>query len=325
MSPQRLVRRIGAALLTLWAAATLNFVLFRAIPGDAVSSLRCQRCTPAFRELLRHQLGLDRPLTMQYLYYLRDLLHGDLGQSVSSHRPVTSQLLQPLLATLPMLLLGTVAALLLGVVAGSLAAWRHNTFTDRGLTLTSLVLYSMPAQWLGLMLVMYVALTVGLPVAGLHSPSLGVLDAASWSDSLIDRVQHMVLPSATLGIILFGQFALITRSSLLSALGEDHVLTARAKGLSPLSVVFRHALPNALLPLVTITAQTFGYIVGGAVVIESVFSYPGIGLAVIDAISSRDYPTLQGAFLLLTAAVILANLIADLLYPKLDPRVGAAS
>jgi ABC-type dipeptide/oligopeptide/nickel transport system permease component len=170
-------------------------------------------------------------------------------------------------------------------------------------------------------MVLFVAGALGLPTSGIKDPTLGILaDASTW-DVLVDRLRHMVLPALTLGIVLYGEYALIVRSSMLETLGEDYVLTARAKGLSNWAIVWRHALRNALLPIVTLVALSLGYIIAGTITIEYVFSYPGVGLAVVEAIDQRDYPILQGAFLLLTLSVIVFNLVADLLYFRLDPRV----
>ncbi len=176
----------------------------------------------------------------------------------------------------------------------------------------------MPQQWLGLMLLILFAGT--LPASGISDPFINYTDPSSW-DVLVDRLKHMILPSATLGLVLYGQYALIVRSSMLEALGEDFIMTARAKGLSPFAVVRKHALRTSLLPITTLVALTFGYVIGGDILVEAVFSYPGIGLATYEAVFDRDYPVLQASFLLLTLSVIVANLIADLLYFKLDPRI----
>jgi peptide/nickel transport system permease protein len=179
----------------------------------------------------------------------------------------------------------------------------------------------MPPQWLGLLMVLFVAGALGLPTSGIKDPTLGILGDASTWDVVVDRLRHMVLPALTLGLVLYGEYALIVRSSMLETLGEDYVLTARAKGLSNWAIVWRHGLRNALLPIVTLVALSLGYVIAGTITIEYVFSYPGVGLAVVEAIDQRDYPILQGAFLLLTLSVIVFNLVADLLYFKLDPRV----
>jgi peptide/nickel transport system permease protein len=179
----------------------------------------------------------------------------------------------------------------------------------------------MPTQWLGMVIVLYIAIPLGLPTSGLKDPTLGLITHASTFAVLWDRFLHMLLPALTLGLVLYGEYALIVRSSMLETLGEDYVLTARAKGLRNWAIVWKHGLRNAMLPVVTLIALSVGYVVGGAILVEDVFSYPGIGLATVNAVTSRDYPVLQGAFLLLTVSVIFCNYVADLLYFKLDPRV----
>jgi peptide/nickel transport system permease protein len=182
----------------------------------------------------------------------------------------------------------------------------------------------MPTQWLGLLMVLFVAGAVGLPTSGIENPTLNILGDASTWDVVVDRLKHMILPALTLGLVLYGDYALIVRSAMLETLGEDYVLTARAKGLRNWSIVWRHGFRNALLPIVTLIALSLGFIIGGSITIEYVFSYPGIGLLTVEAIDQRDWPVLQGIFLLLTLSVIAFNLIADLMYVKLDPRVAAA-
>jgi peptide/nickel transport system permease protein len=314
-------KRIGFALLTMFIAATLNFFLFRVLPGSAVSGLRCQNCTEQFKQSIIRQYGLDKPKLEQYVIYLDRLAHGDLGTSVANNRPVWQDISQPLLNTLPMILAGTIFSIVIGVLSGIISAWRRGTLVDRASLWPSLAFYAMPTQWIGLLVVFYVADLLGLPRAGIASPTLNILGPASTWAVLADRTRHLILPSLTLGLGLYGQYALVMRSSMLETLGEDYVLTARAKGLSNWRIVRVHAMRNAMLPLVTLIALSMGSIVAGAIVVEDVFSYPGIGLATVDAINQNDYPVLQGIFLVLTVAVITCNLIADLLYFRLDPRV----
>jgi ABC-type dipeptide/oligopeptide/nickel transport system permease component len=315
-------KRIGFALVTVFVAITLNFVLFRTLSGDAVSALRCRQCTKQFKEYQREQLGLDQSKWEQYKLYLSDLAHGDLGKSLRSQAPVTQELWPPLKNTVPMVALGTLFSIVFGVLAGVISAWRRGTFSDRSTLWTGLTFYSMPPQWLGLLMVLFVAGALGLPTAGIKDPTLGILGDASTWEVFVDRMRHMILPALTLGLVLYGEYAIVVRSSMLEALGEDYVLTARAKGLSNWATVWKHGLRNALLPIITLIALSLGFIIGGSITIEYVFSYPGIGLLVVEAIDQRDYPVLQGAFLLLTFSVIFANLVADLLYFKLDPRVS---
>jgi ABC-type dipeptide/oligopeptide/nickel transport system permease component len=225
--------------------------------------------------------------------------------------------------TLPMVALGYLFAIFFGTIMGVIAAWRRGTIVDKAGLWTGLGFYSMPPQWLGLMIVLFVAGAVGLPTSGIKDPTLGILGDASTIDLIVDRLRHMILPSLTIGLVLYGEYALIVRSAMLETLGEDYVLTARAKGLSSWATVWKHGFRNALLPVVTLGALSLGFIIGGFITVEYVFSYPGIGLAIVEAIDQRDFPLLQGAFLLLAISVIFFNLIADLLYFRLDPRVRA--
>jgi len=296
-------KRVLFAALTVFVAITLNFVLFRTLSGDALSALRCRQCTPQFKAYQRHELGLDKSKWVQYRMYLNDLAHGNLGKSLRSEQSVTTELWPSIKNTMPMVALGTFFSIVLGIIVGVITAWRRGTFVDRAGLYSGLGFYSMPPQWLGLLMVLFVAGALGLPTSGIKDPTLGILGDASTWDVLVDRLRHMVLPA------------------MLETLGEDYVLTARAKGLSNWAIVWRHGLRNALLPIVTLVALSLGYVIAGTITIEYVFSYPGVGLAVVEAIDQRDYPILQGAFLLLTLSVIVFNLVADLLYFRLDPRV----
>jgi ABC-type dipeptide/oligopeptide/nickel transport system permease component len=318
-----IAKRVLFALATVFAAVTLNFILFRAIPGDAVQALRCQHCTVQFKNALRQDLGLDKSKWEQYKLYLQGLAHGDLGKSVRSQRPVWDELWPSIKNTIPMVALGYLFSVLVGTIVGVVSAWRRGTIVDKGGLWTGLAFYSMPPQWLGLMIVLFVAGAVGLPTSGIKDPTLGILGDASTWDLIVDRLRHMILPALTIGLVLYGEYALIVRSAMLETLGEDYVLTARAKGLSSWATVWRHGFRNALLPVVTLGALSLGYIIGGFITVEYVFSYPGIGLAIVEAIDQRDFPILQGAFLLLAISVIFFNLVADLLYFRLDPRVRA--
>src|SRR5207249_5660617 len=252
----------------------------------------------------------------QYVIYLKQLLHGNLGVSYSNSQPVSSNLKTAIGNTMPMVLLGTLFAIVVGTLTGVVAAWRRGTAVEGATVTTALGFYSMPTHWLGLMLV--ILFTGILPTGGMSNDFL--IDPSFWTH-LRDVLSHIVLPSLTLGLVLYGEYTLIVRSAMLETLGEDYILTARAKGLKPWAIVRKHALRNAMLPIVTLVALSLGYIVAGAILIETVFSWPGIGRAVYEAVLQRDYPMLQGAFLLLTISVVVCNLIADPLYFKLDPRI----
>jgi ABC-type dipeptide/oligopeptide/nickel transport system permease component len=315
------VKRVLFAIGTVFVAITLNFVLFRAISGDAVSALRCRQCTQEFKEYQRRELGLDKSKWEQYKIYLVDLAHGNLGRSLRTEEPVRSVLVEPIKNTVPMIALGTFFSIVFGIATGVVAAWRRGTAADKGALWGGLGFYSMPPQWLGLVIVLFIADRLGLPTSGVQSPTLGILSNPSTIEVVADRLEHMILPALTLGLVIFGEYTLIVRSAMLETLGEDYILTSRAKGLSNWATVWKHGFRNAMLPVITLVALSLGFIIGGAITVEYVFSYPGIGLLIVEAIDQRDYPVLQACFLLLTLSVIFFNLVADLLYFKLDPRV----
>ena len=329
MRARYLLQRIGFAVLTVFVAITFNFLLLRLMPGDPVSRLaRVPNATEATRQQLIQQFGLDKPLGQQYVAYLQQLVHGNLGISFQDQESVTSHLIEAAKTSLPMVITGTVIAIVLGLLTGPLAAWWRGHTVEKATTFTSMFFYSMPTQWLGLMLIFIFSVYLGwLPSAGMRDPGLTAAQQlgipVSAGAQIKDVVLHMILPSATLALVLFGQYTLIVRSSLLETFGEDFVLTARAKGLKPLPILFRHAFRNALLPVVTMVALSFGFIAGGSILVETVFSWPGLGLLSYEAIQARDYPLIQGTFLVITVSVVFFNLLADLLYFRLDPRITA--
>lgn len=311
------IKRATFAVMTVFVAITLNFFLFRVLPGDAVRNLaRVPRATPELREALERQFGLDEPMWMQYVIYLRELVRGNMGVSFTNQQPVSTNLREALVNTIPMATLGTALAILIGVVTGVLAAWRRGTWLDKVSTNLAIAFYSFPTQWLALVLLIYLARW--FPSHGRTDP---FLLNPTWWEHQVDVLRHMALPSLTLALTLYGEYTLIVRSAMLETLGEDYILTARAKGLPQRVIVMGHALRNAMLPIITLVALSLGYIVAGAVLIETVYSWPGIGNAVYQAVTERDYPMLQGAFLVLTVSVVFFNFVADLLYFKLDPRI----
>ena len=312
------LKRIGFAIVTVFVAVTINFVLFRLAPGSAVTNLsRVPHATQQLRHALEVQFGLDKSKWQQYVIYLKQLVHGNLGISYENEQPVSTNLRIALINTLPMVTLGTLFAIVFGTFTGVIAAWRRGTKTE-GLTVSSaLGFYAMPTHWLGLMLI--IIFSGVLPTGGMTNEFL--LDPPFWTH-VKDLASHILLPALTLGLVLYGEYTLIVRSAMLETLGEDYILTARAKGLKPRTIVRKHALRNAMLPITTLIALSLGYIVAGAILIETVFSWPGIGRAVYEAVLQRDYPMLQGAFLVLTLSVIFFDLVADLLYVKLDPRIS---
>ncbi|MGZ4631137.1 MAG: ABC transporter permease [Actinomycetes bacterium] len=313
------LRRVLLAVGTVFVAISLNFVLFRAAPGSAVSNLsRVPHASPAMKAELVREFGLDKSKWQQYVIYLRELLHGNLGISFADRQPVSHNLAEALGNTIPMVLTGTLIAIALGVLTGSIAAWRRGGVTDHLNTNVAILFYSFPTQWLALMLLIIFAGV--LPSSGMTDEFL--VDP-TFGQHVADVARHMALPALTMALTLYGQYTLVVRSAMLETLSEDYVLTVRAKGLADRTIVRRHAFRNAMLPTTTMVALSLGYVVGGAILIETVFTWPGIGRAVYVAVTQRDYPMLEGAFLVLTLSVVTFNLIADLLYAKLDPRVTA--
>jgi peptide/nickel transport system permease protein len=312
-----LLKRIGFAVATIFVATTLNFFLFRVLPGDAVRNLaRVPHATPELKASLERQFGLDKSPFEQYLLYLRELLRGNMGVSFTDQRPVADNLREALWNTVPMVLTGTVIAVLLGILTGVIAAWWRGSWRGSSGTSLAIFFYAVPTQWLALVLLIW--FSGALPSHGMRDPYL--LDPSAGAQ-MVDVIRHMVLPAATLALTLYGEYALITRSAMLETLGEDYVLTARAKGLMPWRIVRDYALRNAMLPVSTLIALSLGYVVAGAILIETVFSWPGIGYAAYQAVVQRDYPMLQGTFLVLTVSVVAFNLLADLLYVRLDRRI----
>jgi ABC-type dipeptide/oligopeptide/nickel transport system permease component len=312
-----IIKRTAFAIATVFVAITLNFFLFRVLPGDAVSNLsRVPRATPALKHALEVQFGLDKPKWEQYLIYIRELAHGNMGYSFADQQPVTSDLKTYLANTIPMVTLGTVISIVIGIITGVISAWRRGTRLDQVSTNIAIAFYAFPTQWLALVLLIY--LSTVLPSQGMTNY---FLVNPTWFAHVKDVLVHMTLPALTLGLTLYGEYTLIVRSAMLETLGEDYILTARAKGLPQRTIVIRHALRNAMLPTTTLIALSLGYIVAGTILIEAVFSWPGIGNAVYSAVTARDYPMLQGAFLVLTLSVVFFNFVADLLYFRLDPRI----
>ena len=312
------IQRVGSALFTTFVAVSLNFVLFRVLPGSAAQNLsQVPGGGAALQAALNREFGLDKSLLEQYRLYLWNLLHLDFGVSFANQQPVLSNLQTAFFNTLPLVLAGSLVAIVAGMIAGVLAAWRRGTVVEHLSVVPALGFYALPVQWLGMVLIL---LCGGfLPTSGRIDEYL--IDPTS-TEHFFDVLQHMVLPSATLALVLYGQYTLIMRSSMLETLGEDYVLTGKAVGFPTRWVLRKFAFRNAMLPVISVVALSAGFIVGGAILTETVFNWPGLGFAVYQAVLQRDYPMLQGAFLFLTVSVILCNLIADLIYFKLDPRIS---
>ncbi len=324
MSGRYLGRKLAGALLTIVAIVVLNFILFRMMPGspDRVL-LRNQYLTQEKIDEVRAEWGLDKPLIPdQMVAYLESTAAGDLGYSFFFRgTPVTDVIGQRFWPTILLIGFGEMISIVVGLALGSYAGWRRGGYTDRIGSGISLILYSMPYFVIGFPLIIIFA-------AGLHwFPTSGMLTVgqtyASFLDQLIDFGRHLVLPLTTVSLGLIGGYSIIMRSSIIETRSEDYITTARAKGITDDRILRSHAFPNAMLPMVTIIAINLGYVVAGAITAEVVFNWPGLGTLSVDALASRDYPVLEGVFLLLSVTVVVCNLIADLVYGFLDPRVRA--
>ena len=330
-----LIRRIFFALATLVVVIVFNFFLFRILPGDPIKSIaRSPRLTREARERLRVDFGLDKPVFFdgerlregdvlgafdaQFTSYVRALLHGNLGISYRSRRDVAEVLAERVWRTVVLVAGAETLALLFGVGLGLASAWRRGTRLEMTILLWALFSWGLPNFFLAIILLL---LARGhLPVGGMVVPGLKPQDGLTyWAD--VGR--HLILPTLTMAIVYTSSYILIMRSSVVEVLSEDYILTAKAKGLNAFQILRDHALKNAMLPMVTLVALNLAYTVGGAIQVETVFSWPGIGRLMYDAVQLRDYPVLQGTFLLLAVSVVVANLVADLLYSVLDPRVKA--
>ena len=312
-------RKALGSLLTFIFVLVFNFFLFRIVQKDPIGSLFRGRNVPQQTiDNLRTAFGLDEPIFTQFFYYVRETLQGNLGISYQSRQPVWDEIVAAIPETVILVGVSAILSALIGTVLGIVAAWRRNTWKDHGITAGTMVFYSMPDFWLGMLLLVGFAVVFPIfPVGGFASAG----SSAAGLDRLLDQLNHLVLPALTLTLAYLGEYALIMRSSLLDVMGEDYLTVARAKGLRDRIVRRRHAVPNALLPVVTLTAINFGFVLSGAIAVEAVYSWPGLGKATADAIRGPDLPMLQGLFLLFSAAVIVFNLIADVTYAYLDPRV----
>jgi peptide/nickel transport system permease protein len=310
--------------LVLVVAVSLNFALPRIMPGSPLALLagmEVGQLSPEQRAAVTAQAGLDDPLLVQYLRYWGNILTGDFGYSYSQGRPIGELILDRLPWTLLITLSALVVAGILGIALGAWSAWRRGSKLDVGLLATMVALDSTPTFWLGMLLISFFAVSLGwFPASGAETAVSGL----SGLDRLADIATHAVLPVTTLTILTLPAVYLTMRYSMLSVVGEDFIRTARSKGIATRQVLFRHVVRNAIVPVVTVLTLRLGFAFGGTVVIETVFSYPGLGRLVFDAVSGRDYPVMQASFLVFTLAVLACNILAEILYPRLDPRTRVA-
>jgi peptide/nickel transport system permease protein len=299
-------------LAVLAIVAVLVFVLTRAASGDPVSVLLGDQATAADVERVKKDYGLDKPLPVQFGYWLREVLQGNLGQSIFLQRPVTQALAERAEPTAFLTLMAVAIAALIGIPCGIVSAVYRGRAVDQIFTGIAMLGASIPSFWLGLVLIQIFAVSLGwFPVSGYGAP-----DA-----SLVERLHSLILPATVLGLLNSALIIRFTRASMLDVLGEDYVRTARSKGLPESTVVLKHALRNALVPIVTVVGLTVALMIGGAVVTETVFGLPGVGNLVVSAVLRRDYPVIQGALLVIAAIYVLINFSIDLLYAVVDPRV----
>lgn len=304
--PAAILTRLGAALVVVVGVSTLVFLLVHLVPGDPVEAMLGERAQPSDRAALRAALGLDLPLWEQYRRYLTGLLQLDLGRSFLDQRPVAAVLAERLPATIRLALAGLGIALVIALPLGVLAARCRGTLVDSAAMTLSLAGISIPNFWLGPLLILVFSLWLGwTPVSGDETPAA------------------IVLPAMTLGTALAAILARMVRASMLEVLGEDYIRTARAKGLGESAVLWRHALRNAWLPVLTVIGLQLGGLLAGAVITETVFGWPGVGSLLVDAIKARDFPVVQGCVLLISICYVLVNAVTDLAYVWIDPRIGA--
>jgi dipeptide transport system permease protein len=328
------LRRVALTIPTFLVLMFLTFVAIRLVPGDPVEVRVGERSmSPERLAYFRHELGLDQPVWKQFLDYVWRFAHGDFGVSLSSQQKVLTEFLTLFPATLELSFFAMLLAIAVGVPAGAFAAVKRGGVYDQALMTISLFGYSMPIFWWGLLLIMFVSVRLGLlPVSGridlinysFDQPTGFMTIDALMSDqqgAFFDALRHLVLPAIVLGTVPLAVIARMTRSSMLEVLNEDYVRTARAKGLAPRRVIGVHALRNALLPVVTVIGLSVSGLMAGAVLTETIFSWPGVGYWLIDSIGRRDYPALQGGVLLISTVVIGVNLIVDLVYGVIDPRI----
>lgn len=299
-----IVKRIVSMIPTLIIVSMVIFLFVRMIPGDPARLVAGPDATYADIQAIRVELGLDQPIALQYLTFTKNILHGDLGKSLKTKQPVAQEIESRFMPTLWLTVASMSWALIIGLLVGVISATKRNRWQDYTGMFAAISGISLPSFWLGLMLMQLFSVNLGwLPTTGY----------GTW--------QHLILPSLTLGSGVAAVIARFTRSSLMEVLKEDYVRTARAKGLHNNFVIYKHALRNALIPVVTMTGMQFGFLLGGSVVVETVFSWPGLGRLLIDSVAFRDYPTIQAEMLLFALEFILINLIVDLLYVVLNPQI----
>lgn len=326
------LKRLALTIPTLIGVSIIVFLLIHMIPGDPIDIMLGDRVTEESRILLEERLGLNEPLPVQYWQWLSGAIRGDFGRSIRSNQPVIEEIMERLPATVELTVVALFIAVVFGIIFGVSAARHRNTFIDQSMIGFSLLGVSIPIFWLGMMLIYFFAVVLGwLPVSGrltmgtgiVHVTGLYLVDSllAGNMDAFMDALKHLLLPAFSLATVSLALVVRITRSSMLDVLSEDYIRTARAKGVLERKVIYTHALKNALIPVVTVVGLQLAKLMGGAILTETVFSWPGIGRLLVTSISFRDYPVVQGVVFFVAVAFILINIIVDLFYAYLDPRI----
>ena len=307
-----LLKRLAAVIPVLFIVSIFTFLLIHLIPGDPIAAMLGPSATKAEYQALKKELGLDKPLLVQYLNWLNRIAHGDMGKSISNERPVLEIILSRFPVTFVIAILASIISILIAIPLGVVAALKRNTHLDFIAMFVAFLGISVPSFWLGLMLIYLFAVNLG------WLPAIGYVPL---SENFFQGVRFLILPAASMGLILAAVVTRMVRSSMLEVLSQEYIVTARSKGLRQTTILITHALKNALIPVITVIGFNFGYLLGSTVVIEQVFTLPGIGSMVITAVLGRDYPVLQGAILFITFFYLMINLIVDILYGFLDPRI----
>lgn len=315
-----ILKKFAQLILTLFAIATFNFLLFRILPGDPLKLIaRAGKLSPEAVARLQDLFGLNQSRWDQYVIYLKNIVTGQYGISITYRRPVMDIIAERMSNTLLLLSVATVIVIVVGVGLGILAAMKRGSRTDNALIVASMVGWSLPTFWTGLIFIIVFGVYLHvLPIAGVLTPGAVY---TSYGQLFMDYANHLILPTVALVIVDMAQFFLVTRNTLVDVFTEDYILTAKGKGLSPSLAMRRHALPNAMLPIITTLALYVSLVIGGAIQVETVFSYPGMGKLMYDAVLKRDYPILEASFFIMASVTIIANFISDVFYMLIDPRV----
>ena len=318
---KRILKKFFFSCVTIFFVIAFNFLLFRVMPGNVENIIAKSTTSEAVKQRLIEEAGINKPLLTQFGIYLKDLISGDFGDAFFSYDG-SSNVLQIIAGRIPntviLLLAAEIFAVITGLVIGVICAQKRATKLDTGLLSGSLVLYSMPTFWFAMLLIFLFCATWHIfPTGGIFTPGRSFTGMAR----VMDYLRHMILPMLCMGVLMMGCYAITMRSTMINILTEDYITTARAKGFSTKYILFHHAIPNAMLPMATIIALNVAAILGGAIQLETLFSWQGLGQLMYDALSRRDYPVLQGCFFISAAAMILANFIMDSIYGFIDPRV----